>query len=407
MAIAASTLKVPHDFFWGAATSSHQVEGDNRFNDWWAWEQVSLVPERSGRACDHYNQYEKDLDIAQKLGHNAYRFSIEWSRVERSPGNFSEEDIVHYEKVIGACRARKLTPIVTLHHFTNPIWFVAEGGWVSPKSPELFVRYVRRVTERLHTQVSWWITINEPTVLVHEGYLAGRWPPGKRSPLLAVKAVRNLVKAHRLAYQAIRDCSKESSRLYIGLAHHVRCYDPCRRQSRADRWAAKMRHWLGNEWFLNACRGTMDFLGVNYYTRDFLRFPGKVCPPSHHRSAGPRGCMDWEIYPQGLCRALSDLKQYGLPILVAENGVCTDDDMIRWDFIRNHLSEMGKAMAGGAQVVGYLYWSLLDNFEWAHGFAPRFGLVEVDYGTMERKVRPCAEKLMNLICAREIPLDIS
>lgn len=401
-------MRVPNDFLWGAGTSAHQVEGDNRLNDWWAWEHVPLVPEPSGMACDHYNQYETDLDIAKRLGHNAYRFSIEWSRVERSPGHFSEEELTHYEKVIQACRARKIVPVVTLHHFTNPMWFAAEGGWASSRSPEHFARYAKRVVERFQYRIPWWITINEPTVLVYYGYLCGTWPPGKRSIPMAIRALKNLVQAHRLAYTAIHAHAKSSDWLfnpYVGIAHHIRCYDPCRWRSKADRWAAKIRHRLANEWVLNACRGTMDFIGLNYYTRDFIRFPGRVCPPWHHDGQRPRSGMDWEIYPEGLRRVLADLKQYGLPVLIAENGVCADDDEVRWDFIRTHVGEMAKAMVGGANVAGYLYWSLMDNFEWAHGFRPRFGLVEVDYNTMERKIRPSGEKLMNLIYSKQIFFD--
>jgi beta-glucosidase len=143
---------------------------------------------------------------------------------------------------------------------------------------------------------------------------------------------------------------------------------------------------------------------VNYYTRDFVRFPGKICPPSHHADRGPRNSLDWEIYPEGLRRVLVDLKRHGLPLLITENGVCTENDDLRWSFIRKHLGEMGRAMSGGAQVAGYLYWSLLDNFEWAEGFKPRFGLIEVDYETMERNVRPSAEKMMNLIYTRQFPM---
>ncbi len=187
------------DFLWGAGTSAHQVEGGNRWNDWWAWEQAHRVPESSGRACDHYNLYEKDLDLAQRLDHNAFRFSIEWSRVEKSPGQFDDEELAHYARVAQACLVRKLTPIVTLHHFTNPVWFADGGGWLSPKSPELFARYVRKVVERLPSDVRWWITINEPTVLVFCGYLEGKWPPGERSVPSAIRSIQNLVAAHRFA----------------------------------------------------------------------------------------------------------------------------------------------------------------------------------------------------------------
>ena len=389
------------------------MEGGNRLNDWWVWEQVPLVPEPSGLAADHYHLFEKDLDLARSLNHNAYRFSIEWSRIEPSPGEFSEEELTHYSQVIQACRARKLEPIVTLHHFTSPFWFTKRGGWTSPESPQLFARYTRKVVERLGSRVLWWVTINEPTVLVYYGYLTGIWPPAKRSLQQALGALRNMIEAHQLAYGVIHDWAELEKWLvpHVGLAHHLRGYHPCRQRSVMDRLCAYFRHELGNQWTMKKCRGTMDFIGVNYYTRDFVRwsawnpmqfFLGRACLPGHHPSAGPRSGMDWEIYPEGLWWVLMELKKYRLPILITENGVCSEDDNVRWDFIRSHLREMCKAMTDGAQVVGYLYWSLIDNFEWAHGFSPRFGLIEVDYATQERHVRPSALRLAEVIRTRKL-----
>ncbi len=183
----------------------------------------------------------------------------------------------------------------------------------------------------------------------------------------------------------------------VGLAHHLRPYDPCRPNSVADRLAARIRHKLANEWVLNACRGTSDFIGVNYYTRDFVRFPMMVCKPEHHAQRTPYNSLGWEIYPEGLSRVLIGLKRCGLPVLITENGVAAQGDGVRWDFIREHVARMTGAIADGVPVAGYLYWSLIDNFEWADGFGPRFGLAEVDYRTMERRVRPSAEKFKELI----------
>jgi len=401
-------FRFPDGFLWGTVTAAHQVEGNNWLNDWWAWEQAGRVKESSGLAADQYNRFESDLEIARSLGHNAYRFSIEWSRIEPTPGFYSEEAITHYAQLIDACRRRGLEPIVTLHHFTNPLWFAVQGGWTSPACVDSFVRYVGMVSHRLGEKIRWWVTINEPTVLVFYGYLDGRWPPGEKSFPKAIRALENLIRAHQGAYAVIHAQAKERGQAAprVGLAHHLRCYDPCRRWSLGDRVSVFFREHLANRWVLKACRDRMNFIGVNYYTRDFLHGPGwnpmgflgTPCEnPKHHPEAGPRSGMGWEIYPEGLRRVLTALKEYRKPILICENGIWTPDDNLRWDFIRRHVEQMASAMKEGVEVAGYLYWSLIDNFEWADGFAPRFGLVEVDYATQARRIRPSAHRYADLI----------
>ena len=223
------------------------------------------------------------------------------------------------------------------------------------------------------------------------------------------KALRNLIRAHREAYRVIHAeagvrPSTGSGRTeftpMVGLAHHLRPIDPCRPGSLLDRVACGLRHRIANEWLLRACRGTLDFIGLNYYTRDFLRFGGllgTVCTADHNPGMGPKSALGWEIYPEGLYRVLVDLKRYRLPILITENGVCADDDSLRWQFIEQHLAAMGQAMREGTDVRGYLYWSLLDNFEWAEGFTPRFGLIEVEFATQQRRVRDSARRMAQLI----------
>ena len=398
------------------------MEGNNQFNDWWAWEQAAKVPEASGIACDHYHRFESDLDLAKALGHNAYRFSLEWSRIEPTPGEYSKEALDHYAKVIQACRQRNLEPVVTLHHFTLPQWLADKGGWVLSNSVKAFARYVEVVAQRLSQDIRWWVTLNEPTVLIYQGYLIGLWPPGRKGDFIRANlAMRNLAKAHRLAYGIIhRVVARLKGPLpKVGFSHHMICYAPCDPSSRQDRWATRVRDHLANERFLQSCRGAIDFVGLNYYTRDFVHgagwglpprfYPemsrrlaglplmGRICSLEHHQDVGPRNPLGWEIYPEGLRRTLLKLKELGLPILITENGVCTDDDRVRGRFIEEHLKETALAMDQGAQVIGYLYWALIDNFEWAHGFGPRFGLVEVDYTTLERRVRPSALKLAQMI----------
>ena len=381
------------------------MEGDNRLNDWWAWEQAGRVPVVSGLACDQYRRFESDLDLAQSLAHNAYRFSIEWSRIEPSAGKYSEEALEHYSRVIRACRRRNIEPIVTLHHFTNPIWFAARGGWVWRGAVEAFARYAQKAAERFGREVNWWVTLNEPTVLVYYGYLEGSWPPGERSLIKGAEVLRNLISAHHQAYRAIHRLVPSAK---VGLAHHMRCYEPCRRDSWKDRLSVAIRNRIGNRWTLRGCQGTMDFIGLNYYTRDFIRCGkglaglfGEPCAAEqarvHHPEIGARNMLGWEVYPEGLRRLLLELRRFRLPVLITENGVCAEQDQLRSEFIRDHLKVVGDAIAGGAEVAGYLYWSLIDNFEWADGFAPRFGLIEVDYATQQRRVRLSARQFAGWI----------
>lgn len=411
-------------FFWGTATSSHQVEGDNRFNDWWAWEQAGLLKEPSGLACDQYHRYQEDFDILAKLGHTAHRFSLEWSRFEPRENEWNEEAFRHYEKIFEALLARGIEPVVTLHHFTNPQWFAEKGGWTHPETVRYFSRYTERVVQRFSRYVRFWMTINEPLVYLYHSFFAGLWPPGMKSFDAAMKVFRNQVVAHAEAYQVIhRHYERVENRpVWVSLAMHISHFTPCRENSILDRWTVWIRNWFANDAFLDTARsgflffpslfceflpskGCLDYIGLNYYTRDFIRFKsfsgdgfvGDVCAKDHHREeVKDYNMMGWEIHSEGLYQVLKRLKKYNLPILVSENGIATQDDRQRVKFITDHLESVERAKTEGVDVMGYLYWSMLDNFEWAHGFGPRFGIVEMNYETQERKVRKSAQVLSEL-----------
>ncbi|MBI5873155.1 MAG: glycoside hydrolase family 1 protein [Candidatus Omnitrophica bacterium] len=390
----------PKDFLWGAATSAYQVEGDNVGADWWAWEK-DTGKERSGRACRHYELYERDFDLAQSLNHNAHRFSTEWSRIEPEEGIFVEQELKHYVDVIRCLRSRHIEPLVTLHHFTNPLWFARSGGWLAKGCVERFLQYADRVVRALAKDVRYWITVNEPTIYFSHSYLFGAWPPQQRS-FLRMKAVeQHLITAHIQAYGLIHKIYKEL-RLpepCVGIAQYTQAYIPCRACFR-DKMAAYLRDKLYNFGFLDAIarHSAMDFIGVNYYTRQVVEpknwglasLAMDVCKKNHRPAQ--KNSLDWDIYPEGLEDILLRLKKYDRPAIVTENGICTDDDALRWGYIRKHLKHIHRAMGQGADVRGYLYWSLLDNFEWDKGFGPRFGLVGVDYNTYERSVRDSAKK---------------
>jgi len=420
----------PEGFLWGAATSSHQVEGNNTRNDWWDWEVQGKVPERSGAACRHYEFFERDFDSAKALGHNAHRISIEWSRIEPLPGEWNEKEIEHYRRVILALRERGIEPVVTLHHFTNPIWFVRLGGWEAEQSIYHFERYVHKVAANLCGDVRFWITINEPLVLIYHGYLRGEWPPGEK-PALIIRVFRNLMLAHDRAYAVIHGTYEKAGKPkpMVGLAQNIPHYAPCRRFSLFDRLSVFVNNLFTVQCFFKSLLGGMlympgllreklpwkpslDFIGLNYYTREFVhfkgfRFPallGELCSKTHHRDTGYRNEMGWESFPEGLYRVLLKLRWFRLPIMITENGTCASEDNRRWEYLRSHIQAVAKAMEKGVPVLGYLCWSLLDNFEWARGFGPRFGLLEMDYKTQERRVRPSAGKFASVCRTNSIDI---
>jgi len=233
-------LRFPAGFLWGAATSSHQVEGGNHWNDWWEFEQSDRLPHRSGEACRHYELYESDFGLARSLGHNAHRFSIEWSRIEPRPGEWSEPAIAHYAAVLDALHRRGLEPIVTLHHFTNPAWFSHRGGWTRNDSVAYFERYVEFVTARLAHKARYWLTINEPTVYVKRAYVAGSWPPCvSGSWRNAALALRNLCRAHAIAYRVIHRARPDAM---VGLAHSAPFVTACDPRRAADRLGVRLPH---------------------------------------------------------------------------------------------------------------------------------------------------------------------
>jgi beta-glucosidase len=411
--MAKKKLTFPKGFLWGAATSAHQIEGANR-NNWSVWEKKNAkrlaneakiklakcktgkaclpsdrFPEMfdpknyiSGRACDHYNRYEEDFDIAKSLGLNAFRISIEWSRIEPAEGKFDEREIEHYRKVLEAIRARGMEPFVTLWHWTLPLWLAEKGGVASEKFPKYFERYAERIAKEFSDSTTFWLTLNEPTAVIGASYSAGVWPPQKKNPLAALGVYKNLSCAHNLAYAIIR---KTSKRAKVGFVNILNFLDPYNKNSLLDKLSVKIGNYFSNKKFLNLTKKSNDFLAVDYYFHHRVKFP--FAKKNENKEVSDLG---WEIYPEGIYHILKDLGRYNLPIYITENGLADADDKKRAKFIKDHLRWTHKAVSEGADVRGYFHWSLLDNFEWDKGFWPRFGLVEVDYETLERKIRPSA-----------------
>jgi beta-glucosidase len=398
--------KFPRGFFWGAATSSHQVEG-GCVNDWSEWEKANAerlareakgiyyewqqekFPEMfeaqnyiSGKACDHYHLYEKDFDLARDLGHNAHRFSLEWSRIEPEEGKFDEKEIEHYRQVISALKARDMETFVTLWHWTLPLWLAKKGGTAASEFPFYFERFAEKIAETIGTEIKFWITLNEPDVQSAHAYLKKAWPPQKKNPFLYWKALRNLISAHQRTFAVIK---KKYPHAQIGIAKHQIAFEVVR-PTALNKLLKKLADWWWNEYFLNQIKNQQDFIGLNHYNRNvvnngFYKNPNKI-----------QTDFGWEYYPQSIYQALVELRRFGKPIYITENGIADQSDELRQKFIPAALAAVARAIANGVDVRGYLYWSLLDNFEWDKGFWPRFGLVEIDYKTLERKVRPSAQK---------------
>jgi beta-glucosidase len=374
-------INFPDNFLWGAATSSYQVEGSNKNNDWFIWEKDRKVAFRCGKAADSYNLFEEDFDHAKSLAHNSHRFSLEWSRIQPLQERFSKKEIKHYREVITALLERNIKPVVCLHHFTNPLWFYLNGGWLNPSSSDHFLKYVERVVSEFGSLIDYWITINEPCVYAYNSFIQGLWPPGHTSLKEAFLVLENIKKAHLKAYQVIHNAYSQAK---VGIAKHMRVFSPCPYFNLGQNsFFAYVRSRLFNFDILDCLekKKALDFIGLNYYTKDFLRTSlrnvvGKECFAAHHKLR--RNFLGWYVAAEGIYKILLALKKYNLGVVITENGTCEEKGSFYEDFLRDHLFYVTKAIKAGVKVKGYFWWSLIDNFEWDKGFAPKFGLIEVD-----------------------------
>ncbi|MCU0521016.1 MAG: glycoside hydrolase family 1 protein [Anaerolineae bacterium] len=422
-----ATFHFPPDFLWGAATASHQVEGHNTNNQWWAWEQLPgriAQGHKSGRACDWWENAEADFDRALAMNLRTLRLSIEWSRVEVEPGKIDTSALDRYRHMLRGLRERGIEPMVTLHHFTDPMWLSESGGWTSPDVIAYFVRYVEQVLEALRDYATLWCTINEPNVYATSGYVLGSFPPGVRNPGTAATILRHMLRAHASAYRAIHNLQPEAQ---VGLAHNLRLFDPARPnrvmgsdpRDRAVAWIQDL--WFNQTtlaalggafiapgirptWWLPplgfgpafGMRKTLDWIGLNYYTRDRVMFDRRAADTGYGVQCRTEGAepMDGgygEVYPEGIIRAIKRLSRFGLPIHITENGIPDNDDSQRPRALMLHLHQIWRALQDNYPVMSYYHWTLVDNFEWAEGWTAPFGLVELDPETQTRRPRPSAD----------------
>jgi len=387
-------IKFPKNFYWGTATSAYQVEGGIK-NDW----SISGPKYDAGKCCDHYNRFEEDFDLAQLMHNNAHRLSIEWARIEPEQGKFDQKEIEHYRKVILALRERGLEPFATLYHWTLPVWFAKKGGWLNPKAPEYFAKFVEKIVSEYKDLVKFWITLNEPEIYSGNSYLMGIWPPFKKNLFVLWKVYRSLAKAHKLAYKSIKIISPI---LQVG-AIKDNVYSEPYGKNPINHIIAGLLDYFRNDLFLRMIKNYQDFIGLNYYFHDRIKFeflkPREIFKPLNLRKNENRETTDmgYEIYPEGIYHVLKDLKKYNKPIYITENGLADAKDEKRAKFIIDHLKWVYKAIEDGVDVRGYFHWSLLDNFEWDKGFEPRFGLIEINYNNLQRIPRP-SSKVYTEIC---------
>jgi beta-glucosidase len=378
----------PDGFLFGSSTAAHQVEGGDVNNDWWAWEHAPYTScvESSGDAIDQWHRYEEDFALLASLGQNAHRLSLEWSRIEPAPGEFSAAALEHYRRVLGTLQQHGLTAFVTLHHFTLPRWLAERGGWLAPDAVELFARYAERVAAGLGDLMPFAGTINEPQIVAFMGYRQGWFPPGMRSPGHFRRATSRLIAAHAAAVEAVKSGRGDPQ---AGVCLQLPAYEPARPGDAACEVAFHESREYMADVYLEDLAG--DWVGVQYSPRqrvDLARAGGFAPAPD----GAPLTQMGWELYPEGLHRAITAAARTGLPVYVTENGIATADDAQRVAYIRTHLAEAARAIADGVDLRGFFYWSSFDNFEWAEGYRPTFGLIGIDRDDgLRRVVRPSAK----------------
>jgi len=405
----------PKHFLWGAATAAHQVEG-NTHNQWTVWElenaktkaaqaefhlqdyaswdKIKSEAKRpdnyvSGDLADHYTRYKEDFDFLDKMHMNAYRFSIEWSRVEPKEGAWNSEAVTHYKEYLAELRHRNIEPIVTLFHFTLPVWFAEKGGFEKASNVKHFVRFAEKIMSELGAGVKYIITINEPEVYAYESYMMQEWPPNKRSAWMALRVSHNLARAHSKTVTALRRVNR---RYKIGIAKNSVFYFPGD-SAWLSKVSANIMQFFQDDFFLKKYARKSDFIGVNYYQSQRV-FGYRV----HNAETAKYSDVDWMISPGDIGYVLERLyRKYKKPLLITENGLADDQDEHRKEWIKETIVAMQQAMSHGVELIGYLHWSLMDNFEWAYGKWPRFGLVAVDYKTGKRTLKPSASWFATVI----------
>jgi beta-glucosidase len=418
-------VRFPREFSFGVATAAYQVEGHIE-NDWSEWERAGRLKDpaqRCGRGVEHWSRFDRDVQLAKDVGCDVFRVSLEWARIEPVRGHFDEATIAEYRERLVRMKAAGVRPAVTLHHFTHPKWFHRETPWHEPASVETFRRYARVCAQILRGLDALVITFNEPMVLLLGGYLQGCIPPGIADGKKAMVALGNIARAHVAAREEVlRECSG----CRVGTSQNAMVFRPDRWWHPIDRAVTRLATENYNHAFSRAlldgelrifmpgvvatrqlipgAKDSIDFIGLNYYTRAHLRFvPRPPFMQFHYRDVHGRGLthIGWEDYPEGFSQVILEAKrEYGKPIWITENGIDDRGGERRSSFLYDHWKQLLDAMRQGADVRGYMYWSLMDNFEWLEGWGPRFGLYYVDFDTLERHPTPACHYFRQIATTR-------
>lgn len=402
-------------FFWGASTASHQVEGYN-YNQWTVWEKLNAEKQAakaeknysylknwdeikiqatdpnnyiSGHGVDHYNRFEEDFDLAKSINLNSLRFSIEWSRIEPKKGEWNQSEIDHYKKYIFEMRKRGLEPFLNIWHWTMPVWFTDIGGFEKRKNLKYFDRFTKKVADELLVDIEYVLILNEPLVYATMSYLSGNWPPNLKRPILTVRVLFNLAKAHKIAYKNFKNVKPL---IKIGIAAHITNFKTAK-NNLVGRSVVKISEYLWNFWFLNRIDTELDFIGINHYFTNYFKNGRFNNNPDH-----PVSDMGWYMEPSSIRMAIESIwLKYKKPIIISENGLADRNDKNRKWWLEETFVALQNEKNNNVDLFGYLHWSLLDNFEWAYGWWPNFGLISVNRENMKRSFRKSSEYYSDFI----------
>jgi len=425
--ISTEKISFPPSFIWGTATAAHQVEG-NCENNWSEFEKGSKDDghpniknsQQSGIACDHWNRYPEDIKLIKQLGVSHYRFSVEWSKIQPYEETFNKDVLYHYSKMIDMLIENNIEPVLTLHHFTYPLWFDRLGAFEKEENINLFVSFCQRVFNEYSCKVSYWCTINEPGVVATQGYFSGMFPPGKKDLQLSAVVLKNLLEAHVQVYHSLKKM-ENGTKVKIGLVKNINQFDPWRRWHLFDWLISNFVNYFFNDLTLDFIQtgifkiripglvwiyhknskaiNSMDYFGLNYYSHNHLKMKLSLKEPFtlQYPNTDILTDMPYTIYGEGIYRAIQSISVLNIPIMITENGIADASDDRRELYIKRYLYAVSQAIKEGFDIRGYFYWSLMDNFEWAFGYDMKFGLFAVDYKTQRRDLREGAKAFIAIV----------
>jgi len=378
--------KFPKGFLFGSATSAFQTEGYNFNTDWHEWEKTGATTDHmtDHPAADSWHKWSEDIELLKQTHQNAYRFGVEWARIEPEEGKFDLEAVNHYRNILVELKKNKITPMVTLHHFTLPLWLAKKNGVLNSKFPYYFARYAEKVVSEIGALADLWTTINEPKVYILDGIIRGKFPPNQKNYWKAFWARKNLINAHILAYHSIKKINKK---IQVGINQNLTTYEPVK-NTFLNRILTRIVRFVDADIFITPTNKFTDFLGINYYRKYLIQ----AKKPFAAEAGSIKNEYGWNINQEGIYQLIKENIKWQKSIYITENGVPDEFDKIRAEFIGQALENIQKTINDGADIRGYFYWSLLDNFELSEGYIMKFGLADIN-----RNLRPSAFVYKKLI----------